>query len=164
MLTEFSEPLLVEPRPSRLLQALTAGVHAVALIPALLLPMPVWARLLWLIAVLVSLAWEWRCQVGPAAVARLPSFRCSDGEWQWARDGEWVPARLGRWYATPTLCVLRFRTPRRTVVLARDSVDADCHRRVRVLLRARDTTSPSYWALLLRRFSRREGHDLEPRA
>ena len=46
MLTEFSEPLLVEPQPSRILQALTITVHFVALMPVVLLPMPGWGRLL----------------------------------------------------------------------------------------------------------------------
>src|SRR5690554_6169954 len=79
LLTEFSEPLLVEPQPSRILQALTIAVHFVALMPVVLLPMPGWGRLLWLVAALSSLCWEWRRHVGPSAIAALPSFRCIDG-------------------------------------------------------------------------------------
>ena len=137
MSSESPTALVVEPGRSRRLAGIVVGSHVLALLPALLLELPGWARAIWVVSVLASLALEWRRHLAPAD--KLRYLRYDETGWSLEyRSGVAERPVLVQWYAHPWLCVLRFKRPRRTVVLVADAVVADQHRRLRVLLRTRD--------------------------
>ena len=124
-------------KPSRALAAYTILGHLVA-IAALFYPMsiPVSARLVIAVAVLISLVYHWRTRE-PVTALRAP---IKDDLWLLqTRDGNDVYARLtGEYTVTTLLMVIRFKCLDRrklTVVILPDSAAQDEIRRMRVYLR-----------------------------
>lgn len=123
--------------PSRILAGYTVLGHLLAL-SVLFYPMtiPVSARLLIAIAVVLSFVYHWRTRE-PVAALRAP---IKDDLWLLQlKNGDEVDARLyGEYTVTTWLIVLRFRIVdggRVTVVILSDSGEGDEIRRMRVYLR-----------------------------
>ena len=124
-------------------------VHGAVVAVALLLPVSGMLRAALICAALVGLAHG----LGAHVLRTLP---WSVVEATWQPDGAWVltlasgrevPARLlPSSYVSPALVVLNFRVARwlvRSVVLTRDTLEADLHRRLRARLRLAGHTAPS---------------------
>jgi hypothetical protein len=133
-LSGSSSPLVLEPSRSRALRLIVILLYLVALLPGLLLPLPWWARPLWMLVLGAAFYWEWR-----RVDAAPPRLRYVERTWEFEESaGEWRAQRLRDWYASPLLCVLSFAEPRRTVLLPADALPAEQHRQLRVLLRTQD--------------------------
>lgn len=134
-------PLRIRPVASRRLAVYLALVHAAVIAAAVALPLPWPLRLGLVLAALLGLAHGLAVHV-----LRLAPWAVVEAIWQ--PDGAWsltlgsgqeVPARLlSSTYVSPALVVLNFRCGRwriRSLVLPRDAIDADQHRRLRARLR-----------------------------
>jgi 4-hydroxybenzoate polyprenyltransferase len=113
-------------------------LHAAALVVVITLPLPVYAVLALVVAVLLSLVWNWRRQVSPSYPHAVRSL-CwqADGNCllQLA-SGEQLTARLTRHaFVMPWLVILYFRGPPRCLVLLPDMLAAQAFRKLRVRLR-----------------------------
>lgn len=139
-LAAYAPPLRLECRPSRYLLIALAGVHVLALVVLLPLPVPWWVKLPFACAIAAQWVISWRHNImltAPQAVKRLVwtggdrwELLCADGQSHKARL---LPAA----YIHPLLVILRFLTEdkhRCAVVLPCDCLDHDCHRRLRVQL------------------------------
>lgn len=118
---------------SRLLFVVVVTIHFVAALPALLLPLPLFARICWLACIGAALAWKLLQQ--PITSVRL----LSDGRWRLSVAHRTIDADLCSWYAHPWCCVALFHQGwrfRRAVVVPSWTVSSDAHRRLRVALRA----------------------------
>ncbi len=139
---KYATPLILEPRPSRWLLLLMLFAHGGAV--AVLLVLDEWSwpiRLFLAVAVLVSL-WFSLGRLGwwqsPTRIRRL--IWQTGNEWRLAlSNGEILTARLRPssfmhpWLVVLNLCVEGQRLPR-SLVLARDSLDATTFRQLRVRL------------------------------
>lgn len=107
-----------------------------------------WIKLPAVLAVIAQGAITWRRHVSfasPRAVRRL--VWVAENRWELSSsDGADRKARLlPAAYIHPFLVVLRFMTEdmrRCAVILPADGLDADCHRRLRVLLRLKNGETP----------------------
>ena len=139
---KYATPLVLEPRPSRWLLSLMLFAHGGAI--AVLLALDEWpwpVRLLLVVAVLVSL-WFTLGRLGwwqsPTRIRRL--IWQTENEWRLELcDGEILTARLRpSSFMHPWLVVLNLRVEGqrlpRSLVLARDSLDAMTFRQLRVRL------------------------------
>jgi hypothetical protein len=116
------------------------AVHGMALLVLMSLPVAWWLKVPVVLAVMAQGIVSWRRQLAfssPSAAKRLVWNGGSSWE-LFNRDGASRPARLlpGS-YVHPWLVVLRFLTEdghKSAVVLPRDSLDPDSHRRLRVQL------------------------------
>ena len=139
---KYATPLVLEPRPSRWLLSLMLFAHGGAI--AVLLVLDEWSwpvRLLLVVAVLVSLCFTvgrlgwWR---SPTRIHRL--IWQTENEWRLELcNGEILTARLRpSSYMHPWLVVLNLRVEGqclpRSLVLARDSLNAMTFRQLRVRL------------------------------
>lgn len=126
---------LVEARlvRSRLLTAAVVAVHIAASLPAVLLPLPVYVAVSWL--VLLTGALGWRLLRRPVTFIRqLP-----DGRWRLTLADRQLDAELRGWYAHPWVCVALFQAGwrfRRAVTIPFWLVEPEVHRRLRAALRA----------------------------
>lgn len=131
-------PLEINIRPSRVIAALLLMIHVTAAIVVTQLPVPIFARLIILLAVIGSFMWNvvlyWHRT--PKSIRWQPDagWLISDHRNR-TESVELLPqAHLGNW-----LTVAHFRTmrtgKRRSVMLAGDSCSGDSLRRLRVLLR-----------------------------
>ena len=136
----------IEPKPSRLLGLLLAGMAALSLTAIYLAAIPAAIQMPMGLVVLGLSVWGWR-RAGLLEALQMTAdgmLQCRDG------DGEWRDVEvLGDSLASPALIVLRYRLEMRRVrtrVLLPDSADAESLRRLRVLLRwcrtRSDTASP----------------------
>lgn len=127
----FSPPFEFPVPRSRQLAWLVAAVHILAALPALILELPLAARLLWL-AIIAGVALR-SLQAKPVTRLRLGL----DQVWELEFDqGEVARAVLVSWFSQRWLCVLRFRgcDGMHAVVLPADILAPEQHRRLRVLL------------------------------
>ena len=140
-LSAYVAPLRLNCRPSRYLLIALIAVHGLALLVLLPLPVAWWIKLPVAFAIVVQWLVSWHRQVvltAPQAVKHL--VWTGEDRWElFGGDGARRKARLlpGA-YVHPFLVILRFLTEDKrscAVVLPRDSLDADSHRRLRVQLR-----------------------------
>jgi toxin CptA len=141
----YVAPLRLECRPSRYLLIALIAVHGLALLVLLPLPVAWWTKLPVALAIAAQWLVFWRRHVvltAPLAVKRL--VWTGEDRWELVNgDGALREARLlpGA-YVHPLLVILRFLTEDKrscAVVLPRDSLAPDDHRRLRVQLRLLDT-------------------------
>nr|WP_309544954.1 protein YgfX [Alkalilimnicola ehrlichii] len=136
-----STHLQLKPRPSRCLTIALWLLHLLALLPVFLLSLPVWATLVWCLALLLHGLSQIRRYKRQLA---LTTVSYGAGGWRLAyTDGTHVPAQLASWFAHPRLCILRFVHPRCSLALPYDALTAEEHRRLRVLLRLQDPRQPA---------------------
>ncbi len=139
---KYATPLVLEPRPSRWLLSLMLFAHGGAIVVLLALDEWSWpVRLLLVVAVLVSL-WFTLGRLGwwqsPIRIRRL--IWQTENEWRLELcNGEILTARLRpSSFMHPWLVVLNLRVEGqrlpRSLVLARDSLDAMTFRQLRVRL------------------------------
>ena len=136
----YVPPFRLDRRPSRHLLMALLAVHGMALLVLMPLPVAWWIKVPVALAVLAQGIASWRRQLtfgSPSAAKRL--VWTGGSSWELVnRDGASRPARLlPGTYVHPWLVVLRFLTEdgrTSAVVLPRDSLDADSHRRLRVQL------------------------------
>ena len=136
----YVPPLRIERRPSRHLQIALAVAHGFALLTLIPLPLVGWIKVL--VALAISMQWGLSLRLQAAltsasAVNRLVWL--GDNSWElYNRDGAPRMASLQPGaYVHPWLVILRFVTEDGhglAVVLPRDGLDSDSHRRLRVQL------------------------------
>ncbi len=133
-----SAPIYLELYPSRWLGGLLLVIHGGAILCALLIPVPWWARLSLAALFLTSLAYTFSRRVlSPVVTALLWD---GDGVWRLWISGEEVVARLlpGS-FVSPWCTVLNFALPgrrrARSIILFPDSAESSAFRRLRVRLR-----------------------------
>ena len=138
--TSYAAPLRLERRSSRYLLSALLAVHGMALLVLMPLPVIWWIKVPVVLAVLAQGIVSWRRQLAFAPATAVQHLVWTGGSsWElFNRDGTGRRARLlpGS-YIHPRLVILRFLTEDRqkcTVVLPCDSLDPDCHRRLRVQL------------------------------
>lgn len=133
-------PLVMRPRPSRLLAGFVALSHGLAAVIALALPMGWPARLALVLCVAVSMGWNALTHVWPRAPWAVREALLGGDGWEITLgNGARLPAKLepstfvGTW-----LMVLNFRCrrwPPCSLVLLPDGVDPQTRRRLRTRLR-----------------------------
>lgn len=134
----YAAPLSIRPEPSRYLGAALILMHAGAALTSLLTALPLWLRVVLVIAVAVSLFRAWRTHLGTRRI--VAAVWRPEGEWHLTTaDGKRITATLApECYVSPYAVVLRFKDVAgrvRTLVLLPDALDADTLRRLRVRLR-----------------------------
>ncbi len=134
-------PARLEPRPSRCLAAALTALHALAAVAVGLAGLPWGLRgLLWG-GLLVHLAWQLRRTRRPPVL--LPA---ADRPWRLqAADGRQWSATLARARVWPLAVLLELRLETgatRHLLLCRDALPAEAHRRLRVALQARAAGRP----------------------
>lgn len=140
LLSPKSAPsLTLEIRPSRQLAGFLILLHALAFIAAIANPLPIWARAALLVFTIANFGYSFRQAVLRTAVTGL---RCVPGQsWiLYQREGESTRAQLSTsTLVTPWLVLLHFQGERKksSLLLCRDSLDAESFRRLRVLLATR---------------------------
>lgn len=134
-------PLRLRPLASSRLAAFLVLVHGAVVVVAGLLPLSWVLRVALAVVALLSLAHALAVHVFRwLPWALVEAVWHPDGAWTLTlASGQELPARLlPSSYVSPALVVLNFRCGRwllRSLVLARDALDADQHRRLRVRLR-----------------------------
>ncbi|HET7395955.1 MAG TPA: protein YgfX [Gammaproteobacteria bacterium] len=133
----YVEPLILEVRPSRLIAMLVLTIHVMAALVCVQVPIPLFSRLVLLLAVIGSLV----CN-GVLYRRRTPRRLSWSLEQGWritSRDGQELEVELlPELYLGAWLVIVRFRDNTKkthTVMLAQDSARLDGLRRLRVLLR-----------------------------
>ena len=134
-------PLLIEPRPSRLLLVSGGGAHILASVAVVVssLPLGIKAGLIAGIALaLFRFGQQYGYRWGRGFIARIDLL---DGGWLLETgDGTLHRAALTGGYAHPGIVILNFRLEngrRRSLALLPDAADAEALRRLRVWLRTR---------------------------
>jgi hypothetical protein len=136
----YALPLRLERRSSRYLLTALVGVHGLALLVIPPLPVAWWIKVPVALAIAAQWFVTWRRQLAltsPLAVKGL--VWTGENTWElFGADGASRKAKLlpGA-YIHPLLVILRFLTEDKhkcAVVLPRDSLDPDSHRRLRVRL------------------------------
>ncbi|KAB0548563.1 hypothetical protein F7R01_14000 [Pseudomonas argentinensis] len=128
-------------RPSRRLLEIYLCAQALALLTLLLVDIPLWARLLALLACGCHAAWVVPRHVLLTHPGIFRSLRHDDEGWQVAGlDGQWRPVTLHPdSMALPWLVIVRFRLPGRSfthsLCIPADAMPRDMHRRLRVRLK-----------------------------
>ncbi len=129
--------LHLEPQPSRTLAWAIAVVHALAAIASIANALPVWARTVLLGLVLVSGWATYHRHCREPAVKRIDAD--SEGEWLMCLSNgeERSGCLLGSSVVTVWMTLLHIRTDAGicTVLLCRDSLDAESYRLLRVFLK-----------------------------
>ena len=146
----YIPPLRFDRRPSRHLLIVLISVHGLALLVLPPLPVAWWIKMFLAMAITVQWLAIWRrhaALTAPPAVTRL--VWTGGNRWELlGGDGGWRTARLlPDAYIHPWLVVMRFLMEegdmrRCAVVLPRDSLDPDSHRRLRVQLRLQASMQP----------------------
>ena len=133
-------PLLIEPRPSRLLLA-SGGAHVLAGVAVIVSSLPLWIKVGWIVAIAVAVlgfVWQYGYRRGRGFIARIEWL---DGGWRLETgDGTLHRAGLTGGYAHPGVVILNFRLEsggRRSLALLPDAADPEALRRLRVWLRTR---------------------------
>jgi hypothetical protein len=120
---------------------LLLALLAVAITISLLLPIePLFIRLLLIVAVAIHAMVVLRVHVLRLSPRAVVTVVCNDqGEWQLQRkDGSWDTLALNAWYVSLNIVTLEFAHGfwhRYPVVVFRDAVTGEGHRRLRVHLR-----------------------------
>jgi hypothetical protein len=135
----YSQPLRIQPRPSRRLLAWLLATHGTAAGCALALPVPGIASALIVTVIGLGLGWLIWTRILALAPWSIRSAVWSDQGWVLEQaDGQFRPARLlGDTWVGQRLVVLRFRVGRwsRALAISADAVDGDVLRRLRARLR-----------------------------
>ena len=144
----YAPPFRLECRPSRYLLIALMCVHGCALLVLLPLPMAWWIKLPLALAIMAQWLVSWHRTIAltaPLAVKRLV-WTGNDGWELIGGDGARRKARLlPASYVHPWLVILRFLTEDKhgcAVILPRDGLDPDSHRRLRVQLRLQLSERP----------------------
>ena len=138
--TSYAAPLRLERRSSRYLLSALLAVHGMALLVLMPLPVVWWIKAPLVLAVIAQGIVSWRRQLVFASATAVQHLVWTGGSrWElFNRDGTERQARLlPGTYIHPWLVILRFLTEDRqkcAVILPRDSLDPDSHRRLRVQL------------------------------
>ena len=134
-------PLILEPRPSRLLLASGSGAYLLAGVAVIVSILPLWIKAGLIVVIALALGrfvWRYGWRRGRGFIARLERL---DGGWRLEMgDGALHRASLTGGYAHPGLVILNFRLAsgrRRSLALLPDAADPDTLRRLRVWLRIR---------------------------
>jgi toxin CptA len=135
-----SPPLLLRPRPSRLLAGLVALSHGLAAVVALALPLGWPGRLALVLLTVLGAVWNALTHVWPRTPWSVREALLGDDGWAITLGtGDRRPAQLApSTFVGTSLIVLNFRCrhwPRWTLILLSDSVDPETRRRLRVRLR-----------------------------
>jgi hypothetical protein len=133
-------PLLVRPRPSRLLSIFLFTVHALGVAVVLAVPLSSCWRLTLAAWVVLGGAWGALTHVWPKAPWAVREARLGENGWQLILgSGAKVAARLGpATFVGSRLVILNFRAAawrRYALVLLPDGLDGETHRRLRARLR-----------------------------
>jgi len=140
------ESLRVDPGISRRLVIGLVAAHGAALAVVIFTPtLSIHLKALLALLILVGLADALRTHVlRLGRVAVRSALHLGAGEWELQLgDGTGASARLARSVVLPALVVMRFslgRGRRRSLVIPRDALPRDAHRRLRVLLLAQAGT------------------------
>ncbi|HXH04399.1 MAG TPA: protein YgfX [Candidatus Competibacteraceae bacterium] len=132
----------LELRPSRILLAVLAALHLLALFGLALAAAPLAMRLVLVPLVLVSAVWQGWCYAvprSPVCVRRL-GWMAQQGWWLEYGDGRRQAAQLHAAFVQSWVVVLAFGTGRlrhRGLVIPSDAADADALRRLRAQLQRR---------------------------
>ena len=138
--TVYAPPLRIDRRPSRFLLLTLTAVHGLAFLCLAPLPVAWWIKLPAALAITAQWIVGSRSQAALSSAAAINCLVWIGGHsWKlYNPDGiEWNARLLPGAYIHPRLIILRFLTEdrkRRAVVLPRDSVAPDSHRRLRVQL------------------------------
>ena len=127
----------LSPKPSRALATFLLGVHALSFLAAWLNPLPVWLRSLIALGVLLSL---WLNVRRSRAETEIIGLRIKpDVAWDLhTREGPIIEASLlGSSLVNPWFVLLHFRAEKKrySLLICRDSLNAEEFRRLRVTLR-----------------------------
>jgi len=135
--TPYGAPLDIAIRPSRLIATLICGMHLLAVIVCVQIPLPLSYRAALLLAIVAAFFWN-----GYLYTRRVPRRLSWSVEQGWrltdhmgvSHDLDLLPeAYIGPWLVTAHFRDERRR--RRTMLLAQDSTSPDNLRRLKVLLR-----------------------------
>jgi toxin CptA len=127
-------PLELNLRPSRVYRVILALAHGLALAGIWLAALPVWAKVLMTVVLLIGGVWLWRENSNG-----LRSLRVSQSGQIELLDGEWLPAGIkGQavvlpWFVSLELVPEAGKT--RRLALLPDSTEADGFRKLRVWLK-----------------------------
>ena len=134
--------LRVQLKPSAILATVFTAAHLAAVVCLVPLDLPLWSKLLITLPIAASLVHALchtallRSRTSPIAL----ELRGADTAAVQIRDGQWHQARvLGTSYVSPRLSVINLRLDGRMfarhMLIVSDNADAECFRRLRVLLR-----------------------------
>lgn len=128
-------------RPSRRLLVLYLSMFSLALVAVACADLPVWARLLGVLACLAHAGWVLPRHVLLARSSSVRGLRLDADGWRLRRhDGEWFPVHLSPdSLALPVAVLLVYRCEGaligRGLCIPADSLDGESHRRLRMHLR-----------------------------
>ena len=126
---------------SRLLLAFYLALLGLALVTLLALPVPLWLLGSALLLCLLHALWVVPSRILLSADSSWRGLRRDQMGWSlWSRSGGWQPVQLRPdSLALPWVVILRYREPgqwfARGLCIARDSMPAEQHRRLRVRLK-----------------------------
>ncbi len=139
-MTGFTGPIRIRPESSTWLAVGLTLAHTGALVIAVLLPWPAWAKVLLALALAASLHWSLAWHVLHRGDSITEAILQGDGSWT-VKTGraEAQPATLAPdSVVTLHLTVLVFKLAdgrRRSLLVLSDNIDPETHRRLRVRLR-----------------------------
>ncbi|WP_073263976.1 protein YgfX [Phytopseudomonas punonensis] len=128
-------------RPSRRLLEVYLCAQALALLTLVLVELPLWAKLVCVLACGCHAAWVLPRDVLLSRADTVRALRHDDDGWQVrCAEGQWQAITLQPdSMALPWLVIVRFRLPgrylARSLVIPSDSLPRDVHRRLRVYLK-----------------------------